>query len=173
LSSLRVCASLTSTTVRGWCLSAKPFSRCFTSSPFVARPERMATARCGWFAVVSLAVVVVWPWTVRSRVSKTVRTVISNSRSTGFATLEATWLSPCEATSEAPRLATRLATGCQRTVSIKGSISRNFTRSTNPPCSLRGKACFVQNGFPVANLGRTLHRISAVKTPATPRIKTG
>ena len=38
-----------------------------------------ACAGCGrgWFAVMSLAVVVVWPWTVRNRVSKTVRTVVS------------------------------------------------------------------------------------------------
>jgi len=34
-------------------------STAFASSPFVARPERMATARRGLFAVV------VWPWTVR------------------------------------------------------------------------------------------------------------
>ena len=48
--------------VRRWCLVANRVSTAFTSSPFVARPERMATARREWFAVVSLAVVVVWPW---------------------------------------------------------------------------------------------------------------
>ena len=61
--------------VRRWCLSANRVSTASASSPFVAHPERMATARRDrrLFAVVS----VVWPWTVRSRVGKTVRTVVS------------------------------------------------------------------------------------------------
>jgi hypothetical protein len=49
---------------------------------------------------------------------------------------EATRLAAREATSEAPEL----ATGRQRTVCAKGSISRIITRSTEPLAPLRGNA---------------------------------
>jgi hypothetical protein len=139
----------------------------------------MATARRGWFAVV--AVVVAWLWTVRSRVSKMVRTVVSKRgwhqtkqqgsqhwkhhgwHQSWHFTKHVGWHQAKQPTQQVRQHLTQ-------------HHAKHFAqqgRSTEPLVPLRGNSCLVQNGLPVANLGRTLHRISGVKTSATLRIIPG
>ena len=128
LNSLRFCCATVAQNSRKFSGGGRGLKLCLgkmSDGKFAVLHQRHRCAhRCG-----RQKALVAWLRTVRSRVSKTVSTVISDNGTTGFATLEATRLAPGEATSEASR--------CQRAVSTDEAFRATSGEAQNP-CPFKG-----------------------------------